>query len=153
MTDSTHWGSGLPHICACGIYSPIRLAYMGRRGLVPHKKDPLGWTLTNAYLPSHLLQSRRGPPPLQGKYVVCIHFFGGGGKSLFVHPSAVSLVCLPAGTANPRPFTYAWAHICMCPPFLHARTHISPTLAEKIGKFHYAVNFSPGYRTLEFELL
>ena len=50
---------------------------------------------THKCLPSYLLQSRRGPPPLQGKYVECIHFYGGGGKSLFVHPSAVSLVCLP----------------------------------------------------------
>ncbi len=71
---------------------------------------------------------------------------------MFVHPSAVSLVCLPEQPTLGLSRTLGSISACVL-LFLHARTHIFPTLAEKIEKFHYAVYFSPGYWTVEFELL
>ncbi len=129
MTDSTHWGSGLPHICACSIFSHSSCFY-GKEGLGAPQKDPLGWTLTNAYPPTFFNQG--GAASASGK-ICCVYTFLRR-REIVVCPSVCCLSCLPAGTGNPGPFTYAWAHICMCPPFLYARTHFSPTLAEKIDK-------------------
>ena len=109
MTDSTHWGSGLPHICACGIYSPIRLAY-GMEGLGAPQKDPLGWTLTNAYPPTFFNQG--GGLPRFRENMLCVYISSEeeGNRCL-----SIRLLSPLSACRNSQP----WAFQVRLGPYLH----------------------------------